>query len=286
MAITLGENIPSLSARNCLNSTTDNLSKIFQRFSTGLKINKAGDDAAGLVISQSMETIVRGSTQAQKNIQTAQSYLKVAENGMVSIGDHFQRINDLLVNMANGTNDNDSIKASVDEIKERLEEIDRLADSIDFNGKPVLDGSIDSIVVQLGPDDSNLSTLDISSALTDCHVAAFDANLPDNLNPESADFEPNNENCRAYIGKIQTAVSKLASNRGLIGAYENRMESAYDALTSRIEALQEAKMVYTDTDIAQEATNLANEQIMQQINISILSTANTMPEMALSLLRA
>lgn len=284
MPVTLGTNIPSLIARNNLNLTTDKLSDTYNRFSTGLKINKAGDDAAGLVVSQNMEATIRGSEQAQKNIQTASSFLKVAEEGMISIADHFQRINDLLVGMANGTNDLESNKAAVEEIVERLKEIDRLADSTDFNGKPILDGSVDSIIVQLGCDSTELSTLDISPALTDCHVKAFDVELPDNLNPESADFAPTNENCRAYMAKIQDAVSKLASNRGFIGAYENRMDSAHEALVSRIEALKEAKSIYTDIDVAQEATDLTTRQIMQQVNVSILSSANTAPQMALALL--
>lgn len=284
MPVTLGTNIPSLIARNNLNLTTDKLSDTYNRFSTGLKINKAGDDAAGLVVSQGMEATIRGSEQAQKNIQTASSFLKVAEEGMISIADHFQRINDLLVGMANGTNDLESNKAAVEEIVERLKEIDRLADSTDFNGKPILDGSVDSIIVQLGCDSTELSTLDISPALTDCHVKAFDVELPDNLNPELADFAPTNENCRAYMAKIQDAVSKLASNRGFIGAYENRMDSAHEALVSRIEALKEAKSIYTDIDVAQEATDLTTRQIMQQVNVSILSSANTAPQMALALL--
>ena len=102
---------------------------------------------------------------------------------MVSISDHFQRINDLLVNMANDTNDEDSRTAAVDEIIERLDEINRLADTTNFNGRTMLDGTVDKIIVQMGPDASELSILDISPALTDCHVEAFDVELPDELNP-------------------------------------------------------------------------------------------------------
>ncbi len=320
MAITLGTNIPSFVTRMNLNSVTNNLTDTLTRLSTGLKINRAGDDAAGLVISENMEALIRGSKQAQQNIQTATSFLDIAENGMVSISDHFQRINDLLVNMANDTNDEDSRTAAVDEIIERLDEINRLADTTNFNGRTMLDGTVDKIIVQMGPDASELSILDISPALTDCHVEAFDVELPDELNPylyidttggnrrvvkgedggwvyeddgsaftgnlEDCDrtFDPTNENCRAYIEKIQNAISQLSTNRGLIGAYENRMDSSYDSMSTRIESLESAKTVYTDTDIAEEATNLTQQQIMQQINVSVLTQANSLQSMALSLL--
>ncbi len=288
MAITLGTNVPAFVTRMNLNGVTSDLTTTMERLSTGLRINKAGDDAAGLVISESMKAFISSSKQAMNNIQTAESYLNIAEDGMVSINDHFQRINDLLTNMANDTNDIDSRTAAVREIIERLDEINRLAETTNFNGRTMLDGSgqNDQIIVQMGPDETELSTLDISPALTDCHVSALGALLPDNLNPDDPAYEPNNENCRAYMAQIQDAISEITTRRGLLGAFENRMESSYDSLSTRIESLESAKSVYTDTDIAEEATNLTSQQIMQQVNVAILSTANSMQQTALSLLGA
>ena len=100
---------------------------------------------------------------------------------------------------------------------------------------------------------------------------------------ESA-FDPSNENCRAYMEKVQAAISELSTRRGMLGAYENRMQSSYDSLSTRIESLESAKSVYVDSDIAEESTNFAQQQIMQQINISILSSANAMQQSALALL--
>ncbi len=333
MTITLGTNIPSFSSRIQFNKVSDELSDVFKRLSTGKKINCAGDDAAGLVISQNMQAKIDGSRQAMNNIQTAESFLTVAEDGMVSIGDHFQRINNLLTGMANDTNDVDSRTAAVREVIERLDEINRLAESINFNGMKMLDGSAKTIIVQMGPDtDEATSTLDISPALTDCHLTEFKAELPPELNPDSltnedgsivlipnpktdesitseyvqvtkeddgtytyseytgettdftSAFNANNENCRKYMGIIQNAIATLATHRGLLGAYENRMQSSYDALTTRIESLESAKVPYVDTDIAQEATNLTQKQIMEQINIAVLSNANQNQQMAISLL--
>ena len=340
MGITLGTNIPSYTARTNLNFTTDKLTKTMERLSTGLKINRAGDDAAGLVISQNMDALVRGSKQAQTNIQTAKSLLTVAEDGMVTIGDHLQRMNDLLVNMANDTNDIDSRTAAVREIIERIEEINRLADSTNFNGKTMLDGTAatESIIVQMGPDESELSILDISPAMTDCRTASLGVDLPKELNPDrrqaldtdgktptgdiyvkteladddgnmktvyvpegstdiTADigaaafnalghslFNPTNEDCRNYMAKVQGAIATLSTNRGLLGAYENRMDSSYDQLAIRIETLQQAKSIYTDTDVAEESTNLTTQQILQQYNVALLANANTIPQLALSLI--
>ena len=292
MAITLGTNVTSYIARINLNSTTDKLSTAMEKLSTGAKINNAGDDAAGLVISENMKAYIRSSKQAMANIQTAEAYLTVAEDGMVTIGDHLQRINDLLTNMANDTNGTDARTASAREIIERLAEIDRLADTTDFNGRKMLDGKSGTIIVQMGPDSTENSILDISKALTDCHLSALGktdenpdgAKLPDNLNPDSNDYAPTNENCRAYMKIIQDAIAQLSTQRGLLGAYENRMTSSYDSLSIRIESLETAKSLYTDTDVAEEATNMIKHQIMQQLNTSILSSANSMQGIALSLL--
>lgn len=323
MAITLGTNIPAFVSRMYLNSTSTSLTETMERLSSGKKINSAGDDAAGLVISENMEALVRGSKQAMTNIQTAESFLAISEDGMVSISDHLQRINDLLVNMANDTNDIESRTAAVREIIERIDEINRLAESTNFNGRTMLDGSAKEIYVQMGPDESETSYIEISSALTDCHTEALDVDLPAVLNPDAlkyndgddkiaipnpdgtgyvdsetgdpvaqitdpndfeSAFDPSNENCRAYMEKVQAAISELSTRRGMLGAYENRMQSSYDSLSTRIESLESAKSVYVDSDIAEESTNFAQQQIMQQINISILSSANAMQQSALALL--
>jgi len=352
MTITLGTNISSYLTRLQLDKVSDDLGDIYQKLSTGQKINTAGDDTAGLVISQNMQIKINASRQAMKNIQTAQSFLTTADDGMVSISEHFQRINDLLVNMANDTNNTDSRVAAVREIIERLAEIDRLAKSTDFNGMCMLDGSAESIIVQMGPDsDSTVSTIDISKALSCCTVESFSATLPEYLDPTERTvykapdgkwvylgkdgsyyydsgakyegdkdaleetivvaketgagyiikgtetdftgniskagyktFNPTNENCRAYLEKIQEAINTISTQRGLLGAYENRMESSYDSLSSRIQSLETAKVPYTDTDIAEGATELTKNQIMQQISVSILANTNTSQQLALSLL--
>lgn len=284
MGITLGTNTTSYVARVNLNSTSSRLSNTMQKIATGAKINKAGDDAAGLVISENMKAYIRSSKQAMANIQNAQAYLTVADDGMVAIADHFQRINDLLTSMANDTNDEDSRKATLNEINERLNEIDRLAASTNFNGRTMLDGKSGKIVVQMGPDATDNSTLEISDALSNCHLSALGAELIDELNPKSEKYALNGDSCRKYMKVIQDAINQLSTQRGLLGAYENRMESSYNSLTTRIESLETAKSLYTDTDIAEAASDMIQQQILQQLNTSILASANSLQSIALSLL--
>jgi flagellin len=242
--------------------------------------------------------------------------------------------------MANDTNDIDSRTAAVREIIERIEEIDRLAESTNFNGKKMLDGTAatESIIVQMGADETLESILDISPAMTDCRVDSLGVQLPEELNPDRrqeldvdgvtpigdiyvkkelldddgklqtvyvpeasediADdigvdafnalglslFNPTNEDCRNYMASIQDAIATLSTNRGLLGAYENRLDSSYDQLSIRIETLEQAKSVYTDTDIAEESTNMTTQQILQQCNVALLANANTIPQLALSLI--
>ncbi len=319
MTITLGTNISSLKITNGLNLTTKAIEKSMERLSSGLKINRAKDDAAGLVISENMQAKIQSSERAMANIQTAEAFLTVAEDGMVSITDHLQRINDLLTDMANDSNNVDSRTASANEIIERLEEVNRLASSTNFNGRKMLDGSTDSIIIQLGPDSTEDSILEIAGALTNCYTSAAGLNLPlpDNLNPNAFDnggtpvylqkdgkyldadgnevtvadpttlttlFDPTNPNCRAYMAQIQEKIGELATKRGLLGAYENRLESSYDSLSLRVESLKEGQAVYTDTDVAKESTNYVRQQILEQLNVSLLTQSNSMQQMALSLI--
>jgi flagellin-like hook-associated protein FlgL len=190
----------------------------------------------------------------------------------------------------------------------------------------MLDGSVDKFVVQMCPDETDASVLDISRALTNCHIDSLNALLPGNLNPDALKlangdviipqkevqddgtiltkyyyekdgaeyngattgletaFDPTNQNCRAYMEKVQDAIAELSTRRGLLGAYENRMDSSYDSMSTRIESLEAARSVYTDTDVAEAATAMSTQQIMQQYNVAILANTNTLPQLALSLI--
>ena len=308
MAISVNINISSMIAQNNLNKSLSALQKSMQQLSTGLRINNAGDDAAGLVISENMNAHIRGSKRAMDNVQDAQNFAAVAESGMVTIGEHLQRINELLIQGANDTNSTESRKAILLEVKQRLEDINVVAQAAQFNGRTILDGSFDpndpdkQFIVQIGAfsDAANpgnpLNTIDISGAFSDCHLSVLGTStttasgtydgikLPAELDPDDPAFSPDGDTFRNYMDTIQSAIGTITQSRGLLGAYLNRMTSTYDNLSATVENMTSAKSAITDTDIAEASSEMIRQQILEQVSGSILTQANQIPSLALSLI--
>lgn len=308
MAITVNTNVPSLIAQGSLNRSLSAMEKAMQQLTTGLKINNAGDDAAGLVISENMKIQINGSKKAMDNVQDAQNFAAVAESGMTAIGDHLQRINELLIQGASDTYSTESRKAILVEINQRLEDINMIAQSSSFNGRTMLDGSFDPadpakrFIIHIGPytdiaPDAPLNTIDISGAFSDCHLSQLGIGttiagggtydgimLPDELNPDDPAFDPTGDNFRAYMDTIQAAVGTITTSRGLLGGYLNRMTSTYDNLSATIESLEAAKSRITDTDVAVASSEMIKQQILEQTSASMLTQANQIPSIALSLI--
>ncbi len=305
MAISVNTNVPSLIAQNSLNRSLSAMEKAMQQLTTGKRINNAGDDAAGLVISENMRVQINGSNKAMDNVQDAQNFAAVAEGGMITIGDHLQRINELLIQGANDTNSVESRQAILVEVKQRLEDINVIAQSTQFNGRTMLDGTFgdagESFIVQIGPysdtqnPDNPLNTLDISGAFTDCHLstlgigtttgAAYDGIiLPAELDPDDPAFDPTGDNFRLYMDTIQAAITEVTEARGLLGGYLNRMTSTYDNLTITVENMTTAKSRITDTDVAEASSEMIKQQILEQVSGSMLTQANQLPSLALSLI--
>lgn len=305
MAISVNTNVPSLIAQNSLNKSLSAMEKAMQQLTTGKRINNAGDDAAGLVISENMRVQINGSNKAMDNVQDAQNFAAVAEGGMITIGDHLQRINELLIQGANDTNSVESRQAILVEVKQRLEDINVIAQSTQFNGRTMLDGTFgdagESFIVQIGPysdtqnADNPLNTLDISGAFTDCHLstlgigtttgAAYDGIiLPAELDPDDPAFDPTGDNFRLYMDTVQAAITEVTEARGLLGGYLNRMTSTYDNLTITVENMTTAKSRITDTDVAEASSEMIKQQILEQVSGSMLTQANQLPQLALSLI--
>ncbi len=305
MAISVNTNVPSLIAQNSLNKSLSAMEKAMQQLTTGKRINNAGDDAAGLVISENMRVQINGSNKAMDNVQDAQNFAAVAEGGMITIGDHLQRINELLIQGANDTNSVESRQAILVEVKQRLEDINVIAQSTQFNGRTMLDGTFgdagESFIVQIGPysdtqnADNPLNTLDISGAFTDCHLstlgigtttgAAYDGIiLPAELDPDDPAFDPTGDNFRLYMDTVQAAITEVTEARGLLGGYLNRMTSTYDNLTITVENMTTAKSRITDTDVAEASSEMIKQQILEQVSGSMLTQANQLPSLALSLI--
>ncbi len=308
MAISVNTNVPSLIAQNSLNRSLSAMEKAMQQLTTGKRINNAGDDAAGLVISENMKVQINGSNKAMDNVQDAQNFAAVAEGGMITIGDHLQRINELLIQGANDTNSTESRKAILVEIKQRLDDINVISQATQFNGRTMLDGSFDpndpdkQFIVQIGPysdtanPDNPLNTIDISGAFADCHISVLGIGtstdsgtvngimLPPELDPDNPAFDPTGDNFRLYMDTIQAAVGTVTDARGLLGGYLNRMTANYDNLSIMVENLTTAKSRITDTDVAEASSEMIKQQILEQVSGSMLTQANQLPSLALSLI--
>ena len=308
MAISVNTNVPSLIAQNSLNRSLSAMEKAMQQLTTGKRINNAGDDAAGLVISENMKVQINGSNKAMDNVQDAQNFAAVAEGGMITIGDHLQRINELLIQGANDTNSTESRKAILVEIKQRLDDINVISQATQFNGRTMLDGSFDpndpdkQFIVQIGPysdtanPDNPLNTIDISGAFADCHISVLGIGtttdsgtvngimLPPELDPDNPAFDPTGDNFRLYMDTIQSAVGTVTDARGLLGGYLNRMTANYDNLSIMVENLTTAKSRITDTDVAEASSEMIKQQILEQVSGSMLTQANQLPSLALSLI--
>lgn len=285
MAIIVNTNMSSLIAQRNLTNATNGLNTALQRMSTGYKVNKAADDAAGMFIATNLETQIRGSKVAQTNVKTGTNLLQIAEGDIELLEDNLLRMRDLAVQAANSVYSEESMQAMADEVQYRAQEITRVATASQFNGLHLLDGKglPDGLRLQVGPNADE----DQNSMVIDATVfAATDADTL--LGGDAADtittaFE-NATNAAAFIETLDTALLDLNTRKAAIGAYQNRLDSALDSLVTNVENSTEAKSTIMDADIAEEAANYSKYQILQQSTAALLTQANQLPALALQLI--
>ena len=296
MAIVVNTNVPSLQVQRNLNAATDKLNTAIERMTTGLKINRAADDAAGLYIASGLETQIRGSEVAEGNIQTGVNILQIAEGDLSLIEEHILRVRDLATQAASDYYSTEARQAMADEAEQRIEEINRIAKASNFNGLNLLDGTLTDMRLQIGPDseeDTNALTItgvfgnasaetiglvadddDIAADMTKYFVAGDAGASPaTKASAEAAKF----------IGICDTALNTITTKRAAIGAVQNRLDSAYNSLLVQVENLTAAKSTIMDADIAKESSEYTKQQILQQAASSLLVQANQAPSIALNL---
>ncbi len=283
MSIVVNNNVASLIAQRNLNSNTDNLVKSIERLSSGYRINKAADDAAGLSISENLRSQIRGNAKAINNIQDGLNMVSIAEGGLSVIGENLQRIRELSVQAANETNASTERSAILSEIHARIEDIDRISKSAQFNKLSLLDGSLTSIKLQVGADSvESINVIDIGDVLSS---ASDSSTIGIYLDPASITGSTwTTDNIRSYIDMIDAGLNIINSRRSDLGAYQNRLESALENLTIMNENLKASESRIRDLDIAEESANMTKQQILQQASASVLTQANRMPQIALALL--
>ena len=282
MSIVVNTNVPSLMVQRNLNTANANVGKAIERLTTGFKINRAADDAAGLSISQNMLSQVNGTQVAQENTQHGINLLQTAEGDMSVIQDHLQRIRDLAVQAANGTYSTSEKLMIAQEVQARFEEITRVANVSQFSDIPLL--SVDNntaLVLQIGANSGVDNRLDISDALIKMTATALDANF--SATGITASFSTS-QAASDFIQTLDTAINKVSDARSKIGAYQNRLESTLDSLAIKNENLSASLSELRDADVAKEAAELTKQQILQQSSATLLAQANSNPTIALSLL--
>lgn len=287
----INTNIMSLTTQNNLNKSQSALGTAIERLSSGLRINSAKDDAAGQAIANRMTAQVKGMTQAARNANDGISLTQTAEGNLNEINNNLQRIRELATQAANdpnGKTDRDSI---VKEMTQRINEVNRVAQSASFNGTKLLDGSASAgIIIQVGANTGATETITIdSTALINAttggtgsmsDVAAKITSLGAVATGSSA-----NSAAQALITSLDTALSAVDAARSNLGAIQNRFESTITNLNNSINNLSSARSRIEDADYATEVSNMSHSQILQQAGTSVLSQANQVPQTVLSLLR-
>ncbi len=281
MGIVVQTNIPSLIAQNNLTTSTNKMNQAMERMTTGYKINSAKDDAAGLYVATSLDKNIRGSEVAQKNVQMGNDMISVAEGDLSGIQDNLLRIRDLALTAANGIYDQASIDAIKAEVESRIAEINRVSQVSEYNGKKLLDGSVDTISLQVGANPTENDVIEITGVFGDSQASTLGVAVGD----IATAFVPDNiVGLQAFVESVDTALEAVQTKRTAIGAVQNRLDSAASSLTTTIENLTSSKSTIMDADIAAESSEYINGQILQQAAASLLVQANQAPQVALSLI--
>jgi flagellin len=282
MGIVVNTNVSSILVQRSLGSATKEISNSLEKLSTGFKINRAADDAAGLVISESLRSQARGAAQASSNAQTGVNLLQTAEADLGIVQENLQRVRDLTVQAANGTYGTTERTAIYSEVSARTQEIDRIAKSSAFNTIKLLDGSNTGLVLQIGSNSTvSLNSLTIGSPLGKATSSTLGLGSTTDV---SAAFNTASA-ASSFLSKIDTAISTVSTRRSEIGSLQNRLDSAIKSLAIKQENMLAADSRIRDTDVSKEAANLTKNQILQQASASLLAQANQSPQIALSLLK-
>ena len=272
MAMVVQHNLRAMNSNRMLNVNTQSQVKSAEKLSSGYKINRAADDAAGLAISEKMRRQVRGLTQASANAQDGISMVQTAEGALNEVHDMLQRMNELAVKAENGTltsTDRGYIDAEVQQLKS---EIDRVASTTTFNEMSLLDGSLTACNLQVGAEASQHISISISSL--DTKGLGIDG-----------DDAKEAGNAATLNGNVKKAINKLSGIRSNLGAIQNRLEHTINNLDNVVEKTTAAESRIRDTDMATEMVKYSNNNILAQAGQAMLAQSNQANQGVLSLLQ-
>ena len=266
-------NLTAMNSNRMLGVTTKSQAKSTEKLSSGYKINRAADDAAGLAISEKMRRQIRGLTQASANAQDGISCVQTAEGALNEVHDMLQRMNELAVKAANGTNQSEDRNYINLEVQQLKSEIDRVSTTTTFNERMLLNGDFKSVALQVGAEglSSNRITITIQSISTN-GLSLTSTSVSTQGNAQDA------------IKQIKTALTTLNEQRAKLGAYQNRLEHTINNLDNVVENTTSAESSIRDTDMASEMVRYSNNNILAQAGQAMLAQANQSNQGVLSLL--
>jgi len=268
-------NVSSLGAQRNLSKTTDKLANSIERLSSGMRINKSADDAAGLAISAKMGAHIRGLAQSQRNANDAVSLIQTAEGALNEISGLLTRMRELSVQAATGGTLTTSDRSALNQEFQALEsEIDRIVNVTKYNGSNLLNGALSGgVSFQVG----------ILNSSNDRIAVTISTALSSSLGTSTSSLTTATH-AQLAITTVDSAIDKVSSRRNNLGAAQNRLAVTISNLGSIHENLSAANSRIRDVDVAAETANLSRNQILMQAGVSVLAQANTMPGLALSLL--
>jgi flagellin len=268
----IGTNIAALRSQNAINKANSSLGMAMERLSTGKRINSAKDDAAGLAIASRMTAQVRGLSAAMRNSNDGISLAQTAEGAMGEVSNMLQRMRELAVQAANGTNSATDRAAIQAEVTQLLAQTDDIANKTTFNGTKLVDGTATALAIQTGINSGDTVTLAIASVKTaDLGIAAIDLSTV--------------AGASAALALLDTAIDTVDTGRAGLGAAQNRFQATVSNLTSVVTNLSEARSRVEDADFSAETTQLAKSQILNQAATAMLAQANQSQQGVLSLIR-
>lgn len=276
MGLRINTNVASLSAQRALGITKNNLDNNLRKLSSGERITRAGDDAAGLAISEKLKANIRGLRQAKRNSDDGISLIQTAEGAINEISNIVIRLRELSIQAASDTVGETERGFSNIEFQNLLEEMQRISESSEFNGRKLLNGTGGLVEIQVGiHNDANNDRIKYDSTSTDTTLESLGLTAENIASKEGAQLS---------LKKLDDALMRINGTRANLGALQNRLQSVSNTIAIADENLSAANSRIRDVDVAAETADMAKNNILSQAGVSVLSQANQAPNFALKLL--
>ena len=269
----INHNLGAMNAQRNMNINSGNAAKSMEKLSSGLRINRAGDDAAGLSISEKMRAQIRGLDQASTNAQDGISLVQTAEGALTETHSILQRMRELAVQASNDTNVTADREAIKSELSQLTQEIDRIAETTEFNTQNLFENGA-TVKLQVGANNDQRMEVTIETITSDSLTVS-----------DIADNVGSSDDATAAIETINDAIEKVSTQRSSLGAYQNRLEHTINNLNTSSENLTAAESRIRDTDMASEMSEYSKNNILQQASQAMLAQAKSAPQSVLQLLQ-